>query len=239
MDSECQQYSVPMGSLPFSNPFRNSNTNNRLAQSSGASRELLPGTSSNNIPVDYAARQFRGIPQEGSDTEDSKSHRKEKKKKDKKKHKKHSHKHKHSRKHASDLYSDESDDDRHYKHRVSEGRGQSGEDGESRPMPDGGSSKHRRARSRSRSLRRYNRSPVDRHRSAGRPSSSPPMRNRRPIPPGRSPSPDRRGRQRRYSRDIGRRRRSSYSRSPSREQIPSRTDSRSEYTRGRGRERLR
>ncbi|CAO3658650.1 unnamed protein product [Umbelopsis vinacea] len=96
------------------------NANNRMIQGSGASREVMPGTSSNTIPVDYTARQLRGIPQEVSDDEDSKSRRKEKKSKDKKKHKKHSHKHKHSRKHGRYAYSDDSEEDRHYKHRVQE-----------------------------------------------------------------------------------------------------------------------
>ncbi|CAM0142994.1 unnamed protein product [Umbelopsis sp. WA50703] len=92
--------------------------NSRIEQTGGASREIMPGTSSNTIPVNYNARQ---IAEPMSDEEDGTRHRKEKKSKDKKKRKKHSHKHKHSRKHASDhRYSDESDDDRHYKNRTQE-----------------------------------------------------------------------------------------------------------------------
>ncbi|KAM3581427.1 hypothetical protein VKS41_006252 [Umbelopsis sp. WA50703] len=193
----------------------------RIEQTGGASREIMPGTSSNTIPVNYNARQ---IAEPMSDEEDGTRHRKEKKSKDKKKRKKHSHKHKHSRKHASDhRYSDESDDDRHYKNRTQETFSRSDRQRDE-PSDDRGRRNTRRHDSRSpspprsrrqnsysKSPRRYSRSPPRNYRSS-RHSISPPRRGRSPRRRSRSPRGPIRD-----SKESTRRRRSSHDRSLSRE----------------------
>lgn len=224
-----------------------------MAQSSGATREVMPGSSSNAIPVNYTARPQLDQRVDGSDEDDSKRRRKEKKSKDKKKRKKHSHKHKHSRKHSHDLYSDESEDDRHYKNRLRDERGRSvHEHDRNADFASKSSSRNRKHDSRSRSPRRSNRSPR-RYSGSPRRSSHTHSRHNRSISPAEradqhkklssspsrrdvgsqssmrrqeasSLSPDRRSRHRQYSRDSRRRRQSSYSRSPSRGRTMSRRD---------------